>query len=54
MEKNVVEPDQLCQTLELEQAPVVPITTVISCNARLGAGVLDIFTFLAGALPWAE
>jgi hypothetical protein len=54
MENNVVEPDQLCQMLEIERRQVTPITTLISCNARLGAGVLDIFTFLAGALPWSE
>lgn len=54
MESNVVEPDQLCQMLEIERRQVMPITTLISCNARLGAGVLDIFTILAGALPWSE
>lgn len=54
MEKNVVEPDMLCQQLELDSRAPQPITAVLSCNARLGAGVLDIFTFLAGAMPWAE
>lgn len=52
-EKDVTDPEQLCTLLDLDRCPAT-LTAVVSCNARLGAGVLDIFTFLAGALPWEE
>ncbi|EGD80203.1 hypothetical protein PTSG_10881 [Salpingoeca rosetta] len=53
-EKSVVEPHELCTRLDLVHRTFDPLVAVMSCNARLGAGVLDIFNVLAGCLPWSE
>ena len=49
-ERNVVEPSDLCMRLDIDEERFDPTVAIMSCNARLGAGVLDIFNVLAGAL----
>jgi hypothetical protein len=45
-ETGVTEPGQLCVMLGLETR-VEPMTMIVSCNARLGAGVLEIINLVA-------
>jgi hypothetical protein len=44
-------PDELLETLDMDQ-PFDRSVAFVTCSGKTGAGVVEILSFLAAALPW--